>query len=87
VSNALQIAFKVLKRTAFVLPIFKIERLDNVKTAVFVQPDSISVFIGQNPVNDKVADVCSLAERTGKISNLLVEDLKLLYRVVITTVI
>jgi len=30
-SNALQIASNVLKRIAFAFPVFKIERLDNVK--------------------------------------------------------
>jgi len=30
-SNALQIDSKVLKRIAFAFPVFKIERLDNVK--------------------------------------------------------
>jgi len=33
-SNALQIASKVLKRIAFALPVFKIERLDNVKSTL-----------------------------------------------------
>ena len=33
-SNALQIASKVLKRIAFAFPVFKIERLDNVKSTL-----------------------------------------------------
>src|SRR4029079_5231038 len=33
-SNALQIASKVEKRIAFALPVFKIERLDNVKSTL-----------------------------------------------------
>jgi hypothetical protein len=33
-SKTLQIASKVLKRIAFALPVFKIERLDNVKSTL-----------------------------------------------------
>jgi len=33
-SNALQIASKVLKRIAFAFPVFKMERLDNVKSTL-----------------------------------------------------
>jgi len=34
-SNALQIDSNVLKRIAFAFPVFKIERLDNVKSTLF----------------------------------------------------
>jgi hypothetical protein len=33
-SNALQIASRVLKRIAFAFPVFKMERLDNVKSTL-----------------------------------------------------